>query len=69
MVNQKRVYNKLPELLIDGPITIRENYNDYFNYRYKILQLKKKKPGAVAKVVQDLANLLDDFERIMSVEL
>jgi len=69
MVNQKRLFNKLPELLIDGPTTIRQNYNDYFSYRYRLQQLKRKKPNVAAKALQDLTNFLDELERAMQVEV
>jgi len=65
MVNEKRIKNKLPELLSDGPLTHRKNYNKYQLTRYKINRMEKKRPFFLTQHIRKIKMILEEIEKKM----
>jgi hypothetical protein len=63
MVNQKRIEKKLPELLSDGSLKERENWNKYQVTRYKLSKLKTQNPSKLQNIIVNLAKSLEQLER------
>jgi hypothetical protein len=63
MVNQKRLRKKLPELLVDGPLTDKANFDAYRRYGYHLRRLEKRKSGVVDVQVKEFADLLENLKK------
>lgn len=66
MVNEKRIKKKLPELLVDGPLTQRKNFNKYQLNRYKLGRIEKKNATFFNRHFRKVVKALEEFEEAMN---
>jgi len=65
MVNKKRVKNKLPILLADGPLTVKSNLYKYQTRRKKLHRIEKRHPAFFNRYLWRIVRALDEFERAL----
>jgi hypothetical protein len=65
MVNHKRIRDKLPELMIDGPLTVKANLLDYKKLEYRLRRMEKTNYLIVTMRVNRIANELRLLEETL----
>lgn len=61
MVSKDRLKVKLPELLVDGPVTEKANFDSYRRFRYHLDKLEKANPLVLDRKLGELQKLLEDL--------
>jgi hypothetical protein len=69
MVNVDRVKRKLPSLLYDDETSKRENNNVFMQNRYRLQQLKKRRPQKLNTLANELVSVLEKIEREIHADL
>lgn len=69
MVNKDRVKRKLPELLVDGPLTNRNYLYKYQATRKKLSRIEKKSPVLFENYFQKIVRAFKEFEKAMEQEI
>lgn len=63
MVNRNRVKQKLPELLVDGPVTNRTNLYKYWKVQRSIRVAERKNWLLLDEIVHDITKALEKLEK------
>ena len=63
MVNSKRVVKKLPALLCDSDTSRRECYNAFMRYRFRLQQLKRRRPERFNTLTFELVGVLEKIDK------
>lgn len=66
MVNEERVKKKLPTMLVDGSLSRKQNFNQYYAVRYRISRLEHKNKPLFRASFRKVVKALEDFEKAMN---
>lgn len=69
MVNEKRVKDKIPELLSEGSLSVPENLYKYQSTREKLRRIEKKNPFVLNQIVKSIKRELEAIDELLSVEV
>jgi hypothetical protein len=61
--------DKVPELLLSGPVTEKENYNIYRTLQYRKNRLEKEQPSTFNELKRQLRQVLDNWEKALNQNL
>lgn len=69
MVNRDRIRGKLPELLVNGPLTIKENLYDYQTKRKKLRRIERQRKSVFNHYLGKIVRAFKEFEEAMEQDL
>jgi len=58
---------KIPELLVDGPLTVRPNFYAYKKVRVNLQRMEKRNWIFIDEVVDDLTKILQRLEKSLNI--
>jgi hypothetical protein len=58
--------DKVPELLLSGPVTEKANYNQYRTWQYRKNRLEKEQPLTFRELKRQLQQALDNWEKALN---
>ena len=62
-MNADRVKRKLPSLLVDGSTTKKKSWNSLMRYRYRYIQLKKRRPEKYNSITNRILLDLEELDK------
>ncbi len=68
-LNVERIEDKIPELLIQGPTSETENFNDYRRNDYQLRRLKKKNPELYNQKLNAVVAALKDLKASLTADV
>ena len=68
MVNRKRVKDKIPELLSDGPLNEYGNFQAYQKRRRQMSKIQRRNPSILEGVTSEIERALKRLDKWMEEE-
>ncbi len=69
MNKKKDVTDKVPSLLVKGPITDPANYREYRRFEYHKNRLESRNPLTFKQLKKQLEDILDSWEKALNEEI